>query len=93
MTEGPFACVWDAIIDDPAEAANLRIRSELMMRLTRHIKDRRWSQAEAANRLGVTQPRISDLMRGKINLFSVDALIGLATVGGLKVEVQVSEAA
>jgi predicted XRE-type DNA-binding protein len=51
------------------------------------------TQAEAARQLGVTQPRVSDLMRGKINLFGLDALVNMATAAGLRIEMQVLEAA
>jgi predicted XRE-type DNA-binding protein len=73
MTEERFASVWDAIEISPAAAANMRARASLMMMLSDHIRKQRWTQAEAARRLGVTQPRISDLKRGKIDLFGIDA--------------------
>jgi predicted XRE-type DNA-binding protein len=59
-------------------------RSELMIKLSELIKFQGWTQKEAAARLGVTQPRISDLTRGKIDLFSLDTLIDMAAVAGLK---------
>lgn len=67
------------------EAENLRIRSELMIELSRLIKARRMTQAEAAELLEVSQPRVSDLMRGKIERFSVDALIGMLGRAGMRV--------
>jgi len=67
------------------EAENLRIRSELMVRLTRLLDERGLTQAEAARVLGVTQPRISNLVRGKIELFSIDTLVQLLGKGGLEV--------
>jgi predicted XRE-type DNA-binding protein len=63
-----FSSMWDAIEDAPAEAENMKLRSRLMIILKGHIKAQGWTQAEAAKRLNVTQPRISDLMRGKIDL-------------------------
>jgi predicted XRE-type DNA-binding protein len=51
------------------------------------------SQAQAAALLGVTQPRISDLMRGKINLFALDALVNMATAAGLQIGMRVLEVA
>jgi len=88
-----YASVWDAIEDTPAEAANMRMRSEVMIALKRRIKEQNWTQAEAAKIMGVTQPRISDLTRGKIQRFGLDALVAMAMAAGLAVEVRVSEAA
>jgi len=88
-----FESVWDALEDSPAEAANMRLRSALMMALEQHIRTQGWTQAEAANRLGVTQPRVSDLMRGKIDLFAIDALVNLATAAGLRIDLNVAKAA
>jgi predicted XRE-type DNA-binding protein len=91
MNDETFASVWDAIEDTPAEAENMKLRSALMMALEKHIRTRGWTQAEAARRLGVTQPRISDLLRGKINLFGLDTLVNMATAAGLHVEIRVLE--
>jgi predicted XRE-type DNA-binding protein len=88
-----YASVWDAIEDTPAEAANMRMRSEVMVALKRRIEDQGWTQAEAAKVMGVTQPRVSDLIRGKIQRFGLDALVAMATAAGLAVEVRVREAA
>jgi len=82
-----FTSVWDAIEDTPQQAASMRARSALMMELESIINRRGMTQAEAAALFGVTQPRISDLMRGKINLFSLDCLIDMATVAGLEPQV------
>lgn len=91
---GPaYASVWDALEDTPAEAANMRMRSEVMIALKGRIEDRGWTQAEAAKVMGVTQPRVSDLTRGKIERFGLDALVAMATAAGLAVEVRVREAA
>jgi predicted XRE-type DNA-binding protein len=75
------------------EAANLKLRAMLMVELEQYIRDKRLTQKRAAERLGVTQPRISDLMRGKIALFSVDTLITMLTHAGLKVDVRVRRSA
>lgn len=93
MTDQTFASVWDAIEDTPAEAENMKLRSALMMALEKKIRDHGWTQAEAARRLGVTQPRVSDLMRGKINVFAIDTLVNMLTAAGLHVEMRVMEAA
>ena len=93
MSNETFASVWDAIEDTPAEAENMKLRSTLMMALEKHIRAKGWTQAEAAHRLGVTQPRVSDLLRGKINLFALDTLVNMVVAAGLHVEVRISEAA
>ena len=93
MKKQRFASVWDAIEDTPEQAANIKLRSVLMTALKDHITRTGMSQAEAAQRFGVTQPRVSDLMRGKISLFGLDALVNMATAAGLRIEMRVLEAA
>jgi len=88
-----FASVWDAITDAPAEAENMKLRSSLMTALRAHIEQEGLSQSQAARVFGVTQPRISDLVRGKIDLFSLDTLVNMLAAAGLHVEVQVAKAA
>jgi predicted XRE-type DNA-binding protein len=75
------------------EALNLRLRSEMMNALIAEIEERGLTQAQAADRLGVSQPRISDLMRGKLHLFSIDMLVTLLSAAGLRVEMKVRRAA
>ena len=70
----------------PAEARNLRIRSEMMTALCRFIAKEGLTQADAARRLKVSQPRISDLTRGKISRFSLDTLVNMLTDAGLEVD-------
>ena len=93
MSKQKFQSVWDAIEDTPQLAASMRARSELMIELTELIKRRGMTQAEAARLFAVTQPRISDLMRGKIDLFSLDALIDMAAVAGLAPQIKIRKAA
>ena len=93
MKSRRFASVWDAIEDTSAEAENMKVRSALMIALKEHIKRKRLSQTEAAKLLGVTQPRVSDLMRGKIDLFGVDTLINMLAAAGLHVEFRIAKAA
>ena len=93
MSKKRFANVWDAIEDTPAQAENMKLRSALMMALKDHIARTGLSQSEAAKLLGVTQPRISDLMRGKIDLFSLDTLVNMIGAAGLHVEMRISDAA
>lgn len=93
MSTEVFASVWDAIEDSPAEAEKMKRRSALMMALKQHIRTQGWTQVEAARQLGVTQPRVSDLMRGKINLFALDALVTMLATAGLHVEMHILEMA
>jgi predicted XRE-type DNA-binding protein len=88
-----FANVWDAIAETPEEAANLTLRSELMDEIEAIIKRNGWTQKEAAKRCGVTQPRINDLLRGRISRFSIDALVNIAAALGRKVRVSLDDAA
>jgi phage-related protein/predicted XRE-type DNA-binding protein len=93
MSKKRFANVWDAIEDTPAQAENMKLRSALMMALKDHITRTGLNQSEAAKLLGVTQPRISDLMRGKIELFGLDTLVNMIGAAGLHVEMRISDAA
>jgi predicted XRE-type DNA-binding protein len=93
MSNEQFARVWDAIEDTPVEAENMKLRSSLGMALKEQITRHGWTQAEAAARFGVTQPRVSDLTRGKINLFALDALVNMAVAAGLHIEMRIAEAA
>ena len=93
MSKQRFDSVWDAIEDTPEDAENMKLRSQLLSALKQRIERSGMSQAQTAKQLGVTQPRISDLMRGKIQLFALDALVNLATAAGLHVEIVVREAA
>ena len=70
--------VWDAISDTPQEAANLRLRAELMSEITQIIKKHHWTQSIAAKKCGLTQPRMNDLLTGKIDKFSIDALVNIS---------------
>lgn len=88
-----FPSVWDAIEDTPDVAENMRLRSDLAIQINQHIKRQGWRQKEAAERLGVTQPRISDLNRGRIDLFGLDSLVTMASAAGLHVQIEVAEVA
>ena len=82
-----FADVWDALKNTAFEAENRRVRFALMTKLREYIINQRLTQSEAAAKFGVTQPRVSDLVRGKIDLFSVDALINMAAISGQRVSI------
>jgi predicted XRE-type DNA-binding protein len=88
-----FESVWDAIEKDPIVAANLKARSSVMMAIEQTVKSWNLSQVTAAKRLGLTQPRLNDLLRGRINKFSLDALMTVAAKAGLSVEVKIEKAA
>lgn len=87
-----YANVWDAIAESPAEAANLELRSELMDLITAIIEKNAWTQTQAAAQCGVTQPRINDLLRGRISRFSLDALVNVAAALGQRVHVKLKAA-
>jgi predicted XRE-type DNA-binding protein len=88
-----FASVWDALAETPEEAANLRLRSALAIAVRGTVEGWQTTQAEAARRLGVTQPRLNDLLRGRIDRFSLDALVGLAERAGLAVRLEIGQKA
>jgi predicted XRE-type DNA-binding protein len=87
-----YASVWDAIADTPEQAANLRARAELMHKIAARLKKHDWTQAQAASRCGVTQPRINDLLHGRMSRFSLDALVNIATSLGCRVRVDLDAA-
>ncbi len=93
MSKRKFASVWDAIEPTATEAASMKARAEVMHAI-RAVVDR-WNgtQAEAAMRLGITQPRLNDLLRGRIHKFSLDALVDIATRAGLTVRVKTTRRA
>jgi predicted XRE-type DNA-binding protein len=88
-----FENVWDALEDNPAHRENMKVRSALMTVLTDFILKEGMTQGAAAKRFGVTQPRISDLMRGKIDLFAIDTLVNMIGAAGLHVKMQIGKAA
>ena len=78
---------------DKEEAENLKLRAELMIRIEDYFEKSDMTQTQAAKRLGLTTPRFNALLKGKIALFSLDALVNLATRAGLRVRLQVKKAA
>lgn len=91
--EQTFDSVFDAIAATPAEAASLKARAELMRAIADHVRSWGVTQEVAAGRIGLTRPRLSDLLRGKLGKFSLDALVDVATAAGLSLEIRVAEAA
>jgi predicted XRE-type DNA-binding protein len=74
----------------PAEAEVMRLRAEVMIRTAQQLKAQGWTQAEAARQLGITQPRVSRLIKGKVEVFSLDMLLKLAARAGLHTELRLS---
>lgn len=96
MTDEPvqtFASVWDALEETAEAAANMRLRSELAVAVCGAIREWKITQAQAAARLSVTQPRLNDLLRGRLDRFSLDALIALAERAGLVIRMDITHAA
>jgi predicted XRE-type DNA-binding protein len=91
MANERFESVWNAIEDTPEEALNMRLRSDLMIQITRRVKEWDVTQKEAAQRLGITQPRLNDLLNGRINKFSLDALINLTGPAHFHVELTLKD--
>ena len=84
--------MWDAVADTAEQAANLQARAELMRQIAAIIKAADWTQAEAAEHCRVTQPRINDLLRGRVSRFSLDALVNIATALGRRVHLELEAA-
>jgi len=87
-----YDSVWDAIADTPEQAANLGARAELMQKITAIVKENNWTQADAAALCRITQPRMNDLLRGRVSRFSIDALVNIATALGRRVHIELEAA-
>ena len=87
ITTQRFSSIWDALEDTPQQAANMRLRSELMRELGKIIRAWELPQKEAASRLGISQPRLNDVLSGKIDKFSLDALVNLSEAARLRVDI------
>jgi predicted XRE-type DNA-binding protein len=85
-----FESVWDALEDDPVRRENLKLRSELMIKISETIKARSLKQQDAADLLQISQPRVSALMKGKIDEFRLDTLVDLAHRLGLHVSINIA---
>ncbi|VAX07219.1 Phage DNA binding protein [hydrothermal vent metagenome] len=90
MSNQRFNSVWDALEDDPVRAENLKLRSVLMIEIAEKIKSQGLTQTQAAEILQITQPRISALLKGKINDFRLDGLVDMAHRLGLHVSLKVA---
>jgi len=87
-----FNSVWDALETNPVEAANLKLRSNLMMEISAFVKKEQLTQAEAAKKLGTTQPRLNDVLKGKIDKCTVDRLVNMLAEVGYQVRLSVEAA-
>ena len=92
MDKQTFSSAFDALCDTLVEAANMKLRAELMLHISQLIQENGWTQKQAAEHCGLTQPRINDLLTGKINKFSLDALVNIHAQLGQNVALQFSHA-
>jgi predicted XRE-type DNA-binding protein len=86
-----YDSIWEAIEDTPEDALNMRLRAELMAKIAERVREWGGTQREAAQRLGVTQPRLNDLLAGRINKFSLDALVNLTGPAHLHLELAIED--
>lgn len=93
MDSETFESVWGARCDTSEEAANMKARAELMLSIRERVKSWALTQEDAAKRLRLTRPRLNDLLRGKIEKFSLDALVDIVTAAGLALHIEVVEVA
>ena len=88
-----FDDVFDAITDTPAQAACMKVRADLLSAVKAQVSTWQLTQGAAAARLGITRPRLNDLLQGKLDKFSLDALVNLAAASGLVLEMRLASAA
>lgn len=93
MKKQTFASVWDALEESTEAAASMRLRANLMIAVQRHVAASGLNQTQAAKELGLTQPRLNDLLRGRIDKFSLDALVNMLARAGKQVSVKVRKVA
>lgn len=89
MSEQTYASVWDAIYDSPAEAEHMKLRSDLLIKIQQYLDREDMTGQKAAELLGLTEPRVSYLRQGKIDKFSLDKLVDIATRAGYRVSIHV----
>lgn len=92
MKAKSYENVWDAISDSPEQAENMKLRSLLMMQIAEYVRSKNLEGKEVQRMLGLTQPRVSYLLNGKIDKFSLDALVVMASRAGLHVNIAVEAA-
>lgn len=86
IIDGPYKSVWDAIESEPDWREKQRVMASVWIAILKRIEQKGWTQKEAAKIMGVTQPRISDLQRSKLDLFSIDSLVAMAGKAGIRFE-------
>ncbi len=91
MNVETFDSVFDALADTPAESANMTARADLLLAIRERVKAWNLTQEDAAARLGVTRPRLNNLMRGKLDKFSLDALINIAAAAGFRLHIELED--
>lgn len=91
MNVETFDSVFDALADTQAEAANMTARADLLLAIRERIKEWNLTQEDAAVRLGLTRPRLNDLMRGKLDKFSLDALVNIAAAAGFRLHIELED--
>lgn len=82
-----YSSVFDAICDTPTQSANMKLRADLMIHISHIVKENNWTQQQAAKHCGLTQPRMNDLLKGKIDKFSLDALVNINACLGQNIHV------
>ncbi|MCA1967915.1 MAG: helix-turn-helix domain-containing protein [Rhizobium sp.] len=87
MTVETYDSVFDALAETEAEAANMTARSDLLLAIREQVRSWDLPQEQAARRLGLTRPRLNDLLRGKLDKFSLDALVNIATAAGFRLQI------
>ena len=92
MNMETFDSVFDALADASAESVNMTARADLLLAIRERVKVWNVTQEDAAARLGLTRPRLNDLMRGKLDKFSLDALVNIASAAGFKLHIALEEA-
>ena len=85
-----FESVWDALEEDPVRVQNLKLRSAAMIKIAQKVRAMDLTQVEAAKLLGINQPRISNLLQGKIDKFRLDSLVDMAHRLGLNVSIRIA---
>ncbi len=85
-----FSSVFDAIAASPEEALNMKLRANLIREIRAKVAAAGWTQTETANQLGITQPRVSDLLNGKLSKFSLDALVNMLARLGSDIKLRVA---
>lgn len=92
MKTETFDNIFDALCESPAESASMTARTDILLVIRERVRGWNMPQEQAAARLGLTRPRLNDLLRGKLDKFSLDALFNIAAAAGFKPQVQLAEA-